>query len=228
MKGLMALSGPSYGPRSGRRPRRLVVLLHGVGADGNDLIGLAPYLAQLLPDALFVSPDGPFPYDMAPFGRQWFSIQDRSPAMMLAGLQAAAPVLDGFLDETLDGHGLTDRELALVGFSQGTMISLYVALRRTEPCAGIVGFSGALMGADGLASGSRARPPVLLVHGDADPVVPVQATVAAQAALQAAGFRVAAHLRPGMGHGIDPVGMQLAAQFLAEAFADPGQPTAAD
>jgi phospholipase/carboxylesterase len=220
MTGLLELSGPSYGPRAGGRSRRLVVLLHGVGADGEDLIGLAPYWAPLLPDAVFVAPDAPFPYDMAPFGRQWFSLQDRSPAMMLAGIQAAAPILNRFIDDLLAAHRLEDRDMAVVGFSQGAMMSLYVGPRRGEPCAGIVGFSGALFGADRWPSELRSRPPILLVHGDADPLVPVQAMAAAAATLRGVGFDVEAHARPGMGHGIDPAGMRLAGGFLIKAFAD--------
>ena len=127
---LSTLSGPSRPPASGGKPSRLVVLLHGLGADGNDLIGLAPYWASLLPEAEFLSPNAPFPCDMAPYGYQWFSAQDRSPAAVLAGVRAAAPMLDAFIDEALAERGLGDGELALVGFSQGTMMSLFVGLRR--------------------------------------------------------------------------------------------------
>ena len=168
-------------------PRQLVVLLHGLGADGNDLIGLAPYWAPLLPDAEFLSPDAPFPCDMAPYGRQWFSFRDRTPVAIVGGVRAAAPILDAFLDETLAAHNLDERSLALVGFSQGTMMSLFIGLRRKTAPAGILGFSGALVGADTLADEIRARPPVLLVHGDADPVVPFAAQATAATALRAAG-----------------------------------------
>ncbi|HET7593957.1 MAG TPA: phospholipase, partial [Stellaceae bacterium] len=160
---LPSLSGPVRKPASGGKPRQLVVLLHGVGADGNDLIGLAPYWAPALPNAEFVSPDAPFPCDMAPYGRQWFSLQDRSPAAILGGVRAAAPILDAFLDEALAARGLEPSQLALVGFSQGTMMSLYVGPRREKALAGIVGYSGALIGADTLAQETRSRPPVLLV-----------------------------------------------------------------
>src|SRR5215469_5079921 len=148
---LPSLSGPVHKPASGGAPRQLVILLHGLGADGNDLIGLAPYWAPLLPEAEFVSPDAPFPCDMAPFGRQWFSLQDRSPAAILAGVRASAPILDAFLDDALAARELAPAQLALVGFSQGTMMSLYVAPRRTAPVAGVVGYSGALVGTDALA-----------------------------------------------------------------------------
>ena len=181
------LSGPSRPPASGGKPRRLVILLHGLGADGNDLIGLAPYWARLLPDAEFLSPNAPFPCDMAPYGYQWFSSQDRSPEAVLGGVRAAAPILDAFIDEALEERGLGSSELALVGFSQGTMMSLFVGLRRAEPVAGIVGFSGRLLAPELLAGELRSRPPVLLVHGTDDPLVPYSSLAAAETTLKAAG-----------------------------------------
>jgi phospholipase/carboxylesterase len=211
---LPSLTGPQQPPASGGAPRQLVVLLHGVGADGSDLIGLAPYWAELLPDAEFLSPDAPFPCDMAPFGRQWFSLQDRSPAAILAGVRATAPILDAFLDDALAARGLDDRSLALVGFSQGTMMSLYVGLRRATAPAGIIGYSGALVGANDLPHEIRVRPPVLLVHGDADEVVPPQALPMAVKALEAAGVPVDSLTRPGLGHGIDEIGLRDGGAFL--------------
>ena len=216
---LPSLSGPSQKPASGAAPRQLVVLLHGLGADGSDLIGLAPYWAPLLPEAEFLSPDAPFPCDMAPFGRQWFSLQDRSPDTILAGVRAAAPILDGFLDEALARRGLDERRLALVGFSQGTMMSLYVGLRRALAPAGILGYSGALIGADSLKQEIRARPPVLLVHGDADDVVPPQALPLAVEGLKYAGVTVESLMRPGLGHGIDEEGLQEGGAFLRRVLA---------
>jgi phospholipase/carboxylesterase len=222
MSDFFSLDGPRVGPAAGGRPRQLVLMLHGLGADGNDLIGLAPYFAQALPGALFVSPHAPFPCDMAPYGRQWFSLQDRSPAMVLAGVQAVAPILDGFIDAERDRYGLADEDVALLGFSQGTMMSLYVALRRAVPLAGVVGYSGALVGADRLANEVRARPPVLLVHGDADPIVPFQAMEAAAQALQSAGVPVAALPQPGLEHSISEEGIAAGIDFLAEAFGESG------
>ncbi len=211
---LPKLNGPTQRPASGGQPRQLVVLLHGLGADGNDLIGLAPYWGPLLPDAEFVAPDAPFPCDMAPYGRQWFSLQDRSPATILAGVRAAAPMLEAFLEDALAARGLEARQLALVGFSQGTMMSLYVGLRRAAAPAGILGFSGALIGAEVLAQEIRARPPVLLIHGDADEVVPPQALPAAVRALEAAQVPVEQLLCPGLGHAIDEAGLRRGAAFL--------------
>src|SRR5207247_5129848 len=136
---MLALSGPTRPPVAGGQPRRLVILLHGLGADGNDLIGLQQLWGRVVPEAEFVSPNAPFPCDMAPYGYQWFSSQDRSPEAVLAGVRAAAPVLDAFIDEALKERDLADSELALVGFSQGTMMSLFVGFRREKPFAGIVG-----------------------------------------------------------------------------------------
>ena len=212
------LDGPRFRPASGQAAQQLVVLLHGVGADGNDLIALAPYFAQALPDAAFASPHAPFPFDMAPVGRQWFSLQERTPEAMLAGVRAAAPILEAFLEAELARHGLAADRLALIGFSQGTMMSLYLGLRRTPAVAGIVGYSGALLAPDLLPAEIAARPPVLLIHGDSDEVVPPQSLPAAVAALQANGVAVAHELRPGLAHSIDERGIQLAMAFLAEIF----------
>jgi phospholipase/carboxylesterase len=213
-----ALSGPSRPPASGGRPSRLVILLHGLGADGNDLIGLAPYWARLLPTAEFVSPNAPFPCDMAPYGYQWFSSQDRSPAAVLAGVRAAAPLLDAFIDDALAQRALDDADLALVGFSQGTMMSLFVGLRRTKPVAGIVGFSGRLLGPELLASELRSRPPTLLVHGTDDPLVPYESLAAAEVALNGAGVPVDTLTCPGVGHSIDENGLRRGGAFLKDAL----------
>jgi phospholipase/carboxylesterase len=213
---LARLSGPSRQPAAGGKPRRLVILLHGLGADGNDLIGLAPYWARLLPTAEFLSPNAPFPCDMAPHGYQWFSSQDRSPEAVLGGVRAAAPVLDAFIDESLAERDLTDGDLALVGFSQGTMMSLFVGLRREEPVAGIVGFSGRLLAPELLASELRSRPRILLVHGTDDPLVPYSSLAAAETALEAAGVPVETVTRPGVGHSIDEEGLRRGGLFLKD------------
>ena len=208
------LSGPSRPPASGGKPRRLVILLHGLGADGNDLIGLVPYWARLLPDAEFLSPNAPFPCDMAPYGYQWFSSQDRSPEAVLGGVRAAAPILDAFIDEALEERRLGSSDLALVGFSQGTMMSLFVGLRRAEPVAGIVGFSGRLLAPELLASEVRSRPPILLIHGTEDPVVPHSSLAAAENELKAAGVPVETVSSVGIGHSIDDQGLRRGGQFL--------------
>lgn len=217
----MTTPPPLTGPRFGRgegEAEQLVVFLHGLGADGSDLIALAPVLARSLPDAAFVSPNAPFPCDMAPFGYQWFSFQSREPADILAGVEAAAPRLEAFLDAELARFGLADSALALVGFSQGAMMALHVAPRRASPCAAVLSYSGAVVAPERLAAEVRARPPVLLVHGDADEIVPFSNMAAAEAALKAAGLPVSAHRRPGLGHGIDETGPGLGLGLLQEVF----------
>jgi phospholipase/carboxylesterase len=210
----ITLSGPLHPPHSGGAPRRLVILLHGLGADGNDLIGLAPYWAPLLPDAEFVSPNAPFPCDMAPYGYQWMSARDPSPEARTAGARAAAAFLDAFIDEALAQRGLTESELALVGFSQGTMMSLFVGPRRERQLAGIVGFSGRLVAPELLQAELRTRPPMLLIHGTDDPVVSFDCLAEAETALTAAGVPVETLSCVGVEHSIDAEGLQRGGQFL--------------
>lgn len=211
------LNGPEIAPDSGL-VKQLVIFLHGVGANGDDLIGLAPMLSHALPNTQFLSPNAPFPFDMAPFGYQWFSLIDRSREHMLAGAKTAAPTLNEYIDFQRERFKLTDEEIALVGFSQGTMMSLYAGLRREKTVAGIVGFSGALVGADLLASEIRSKPPVCLIHGEMDDVVPFAAMAQAETALLAAGVPAEGHPRPGLGHGIDPEGLDIAMSFLQRVF----------
>jgi phospholipase/carboxylesterase len=206
------LSGPEFTPISGNKPRHLLIMLHGYGANGADLISLAPLLAQMLPDTHFISPNAPFPCEMAPAGYQWFSLRDWSPTTMLRGAHEVAPVLDLFINAQLERFHLRDDQFALLGFSQGTMLALYTALRRSKPCAAIAGFSGSLIGEEGIIS----KPPVCLIHGDNDNVVPHGAMVLAEAALKHEGVKVEAHTRPGLGHGIDMEGLNLASNFLKD------------
>lgn len=227
------LDGPRVPAANGQPPRKLVVLVHGYGADGNDLIALAPYLQRALPDAAFVAPDGPSPCDMSPMGRQWFPIDlddpsrmSRDPDRMLdrfssmsVAANEAAPLLNGFIDDELSRHGLAGDSLALVGFSQGTMMSLHIGLRRTPAPAAIVGFSGALIAPESLATADISTPPVQLIHGDQDDLVPPLAMYAAAAALGGAGVPTGFHISPGVGHGIAPDGIELAMQHLVAAFA---------
>ena len=214
------LDGPRLAPAAGGKAAQLVILLHGLGADGNDLIALAPILAKVLPKAAFVSPHAPFPCDMAPVGRQWFSLQERSPEAISSGVRTAAPHLEAFIDAELGQLGLDDSRLALIGFSQGTMLALHVALRRPKPCAQVIGYSGLLIDPDRLEEEIASRPPVLLVHGEADDLIPVQLMPAAEQSLKAAGVPVHAHRRPGLGHGIDETGLALALEALQDVFGE--------
>lgn len=217
MATLTQLNGPRL-PAQGGPAERLVILLHGYGSDGNDLIGLAPLFAQLMPDVVFHAPNAPHPCEGNPFGYQWFGISRLDPAIALAGVQSAAPALDAFLDDTMAAHGLDESKTVLLGFSQGTMMALHVGLRRKKQLAGIVGFSGMLAGAELLQSQVKHKPPVLLIHGDADEMLPHTLTQRAAQALQGAGLEVGLHIAQGVGHSIDDTGLQLAARFLLNVF----------
>lgn len=214
--GATRLEGPELPPRSGGSARQLIVFLHGLGADGNDLIGLAEHWAERLPHAHFASPHAPEPCDMAPIGRQWFSLRTRDSAALLDGVRRAAPILNDYLDAKLKALGLTDRALALVGFSQGTMTSLYVAYRRPSGVGAVLGYSGMMIGAERLPEEARSKPPTLLIHGDADEVVPVEAIFEAAQALGRAAIPAQWHISPDIGHGIAPDGLELGGRFLAD------------
>ena len=212
----MQCDGPGLAPLSGGKAAQLVVLLHGVAANGNDLLYLARAWQKLLPEAEFIAPHAPFPCDYAPDGWQWFSLQDRAPEKLLAGLRVEAAILDRFFDELLASRGLDESQLALAGFSQGAATALYTGLHRQKQIAGIVAFSGALPWGAALQSESASKPPVLLVHGEADNVVPFQSMAAVKTMLEAVGVPVKAVARPGLGHAIDERGIQLAGEFLRD------------
>lgn len=210
------LSGPEMAPASGERPKQLIVFLHGVGADGNDLISFAGELKGLFPTAHFIAPNGPEKCDMSPSGYQWFSLSERTREKMLRGAKTAAPIVNSFLDEQLKRFGLEDKNLALVGFSQGTMMSIYAGLRRQNPVAGILGYSGIFLHSPELLDEVKSKPPVCLVHGTYDQIVPFAAMEDAKEKLASLGVPVDAHMRPGLGHGIDPEGLQIGIKFLAK------------
>jgi phospholipase/carboxylesterase len=217
------LDGPRLSPRSGAA-RQLVVFLHGYGADGNDLIEIGKVWQPLLPQAAFVSPHAPEPCGQMPVGRQWFALTFRDPNERWLGVNKAAPVLQRFIDAELARLGLPPSALALVGFSQGTMMALHVGLRRTVSPAAIVGYSGLLvLPPDGnpetFAADITSRPPVLLVHGDRDDLIPPQALFQATQDLAALGVPAEWHLSAGVGHGIDPEGLRHGGEFLARGFA---------
>jgi phospholipase/carboxylesterase len=216
------LDGPRLPPRSGAA-KQLVVFLHGYGADGNDLIDIGRAWQGLLPDAAFVSPHAPRPCGQAPTGREWFPLTFRDPNERWAGVNAAAPGLNAFLDAELKRHNLPNTALALVGFSQGTMMALHVGLRRRESSAAIVGYSGMLVipeeiDPDKFAGEIVSRPPVLLVHGDQDQLIPVQALMHAAQGLAALDVPTEWHISGGVAHGIDQEGLRHGGEFLARRF----------
>ena len=216
------LDGPRLEPKSGAA-KNLVVFLHGYGADGNDLIEIGKAWQPLLPDTAFVSPHAPEPCGQAPTGRQWFNLTFRTPNERWDGSRKAAPILEQFLDAELARHKLPPQALALVGFSQGTMMALHVGLRRAMPPAAIVGYSGLFVLPDdaepsAVAGEIKGRPPVLLVHGDEDQLIPPQALF--QSAQDLAALEVPAewHMSTGVGHGIDQEGLRHGGEFLAKRF----------
>ncbi len=219
---MAGLSGPSLEPRSGKA-RRLVVFLHGYGADGNDLIEIGRAWQPLLPDTAFMSPHAPEPCGQAPMGRQWFGLTFRDPDERWVGVNKAAPGLNAFLDAELQRRQLPPDALALVGFSQGTMMSLHAGLRRAVAPAAIVGYSGMFVlpgdgPAEQVAGDIVSRPPVLLIHGDHDDLIPVQALFHAASSLSTLGVPVEWHISQGIGHGIDPEGLRHGGEFLARRF----------
>jgi len=221
---LPELDGPRLPPAAGGSAQQLVVFLHGYGADGNDLIGLGREWASLLPHATFVSPNAPEPCAMSPMGRQWFDLSMGDMSIIAEGVKRAAPALDAFLDAELAKHDLPASALALVGFSQGTMMALAVGLARNAPPKAIVGYSGALATLEALPAPGQG-PAILLVHGDRDEVIPVDAMHMAREALGHAGHPVQWHVSQGIGHGIDGEGLRLGGNFLRQAFADAGATT---
>ncbi len=199
----------------------MVILLHGFGSNGDDLIALAPYWRDLLPNTVFLAPNAPQPCPGAPGGFQWWALTGGAGGGREAGVRQPAPALNAFIDAQLARYGLTEDRLALVGFSQGTMLALHIAPRRAHALAGVVGYSGMLVDPEALAAEGQTRPPVLLVHGDADPMVPFTALREAVTSLTALGFEIEAHTSPGLGHSIDAAGLQLGGSFLAGALASP-------
>ncbi|MEO3413970.1 alpha/beta fold hydrolase [Roseovarius sp. CAU 1744] len=200
--------------------KSVVVFLHGYGANGADLLGLADPLGEHMPDTLFVAPDAPESIPGMPFGLQWFPIpwiDGSSEEEAERGLNAAAEDLNAFLDALMVDEDLLPEQVVLFGFSQGTMMALHVAPRREDEVAGIVAFSGRLLAPELLKDETLSRPPVLLVHGDADDVVPPQSLPQAAEALQEAGWQdVYAHIMKGTGHGIAPDGLQVALAFMTD------------
>jgi phospholipase/carboxylesterase len=223
---------PDYylNPLSGHAPDSLVMLLHGVGASGADLISLAELWAPALPNTEFLSPNAPYPYDQAMMGEdayQWFSLDGITPEVRTKRVQEAAPILNTFIDSQLDQRGLTDAQLILVGFSQGTIMALYTALRRPKPCAGILGYSGRLAGAETLGEELRSKPPIALIHGDQDAVIPLSEWTFATQVLESHGVPLVTHCISGLGHGINPEAIALGQAFLTHCFMPQMMDTAA-
>lgn len=205
-------------PANGGPAEQVVIFLHGLGDSGSGgLLSIGQIWQEELPACEFLCPDAPFPFDMAPpefGGRQWFPLHDFAPETILAGAQQAAPLLNDYIDHVLTTRNLTPDRLALVGFSQGTIMALYVAPRRAVPLAAIVGYSGLLIGGTTLAAEKTAVSPVLLVHGTADEVVPYAAMAVAEQGLKKAAIPVTTLTCPGTGHTIDDQGLREGLRFV--------------
>jgi phospholipase/carboxylesterase len=220
-----SITGPRLAPASGTA-KQLVVFLHGYGADGDDLIEIGRQWQRWLPDAAFVAPHAPELLPGQPAGRQWFALTFRDPHERWRGVNHAAPGLEALLEAELARVQLPASKLALVGFSQGTMMALHLGLRRLQPPAAIVGYSGLLVleegkGPESLAGQVRAKPPILLVHGDRDEVIPLDALFMSADALAAADVPCEWHLSVGVGHGIDGEALRHGGLFLRRAFGLP-------
>lgn len=220
-----SLNGPRLAPKSGRA-RQFVVLLHGYGSNGDDLIELAHFWREILPDAAFAAPHAPAICAMAPGGRQWFPLTDLQPQKLLAGAEQTRPLLDAFLDQEGARHSVPPAQTALVGFSQGAMIALHCGLRRAVAPAGVVSLSGMLPGPERLSEATARRangepPPILLSHGDRDEVVPVGALFDAAEALAGANIPCQWHLALGSGHDVDKTALRHGGLFLAQCFGVP-------
>jgi phospholipase/carboxylesterase len=208
------VNGKSLKPRSGGAPKQIVLLLHGFGSSGADMIALAPEWQDTLPDALFLAPHAPQRCGIIGDGYQWWGLSGRSPSALAAGAASAAPAIDAFIDRKLNQYRLSESNLALVGFSQGTMMALHVGLRRPRAVAAVVGYSGILTDCTTLAHTDFAKPPVLLIHGTADPVVPVSALHRAESELKRLGVEVTTHVSHCLGHSVDPAGLRLGRDFI--------------
>lgn len=214
----MTLDGPRLAPLSGATPNALVILLHGYGSNGDDLISLARMIQPALPRAAFVAPNAPSQIPRMAAAHQWWPIETFSMAERAAGAAAAAPTLDAFITQELEAAGLPSDRALLVGFSQGTMMALHVGLRRAKPIAGIVGISGMLVAPELLEAELASRPPVLLIHGTQDDVVPFRSMELASTALTAAGVPVETHISPGVAHSVGPDGLAAATAFAVRAL----------
>lgn len=209
------ISGPIIEPSSGNSPKQMIIFVHGYGADGNDLIGLANYFQSTLPEAIFLSPHAPEACSMNPSGYQWFDLTSTDPAVLWSKILVAADHLNEFIDSKLLEYNIAEENLALIGFSQGTMMSLHVSLRRKYTMAAVLGYSGRLIGADLLKDDLISKPSIYLIHGDQDPMVPYQESLTAEKVLKEYSIDIKTHISEHTQHSIAEDGLRIGVDFLA-------------
>lgn len=222
MTDLTRLKGPMAAPASNRDPQSMVILMHGYGSSGADMMGLVPYWRASLPNVVFMAPNAPEVCPGAPGGYQWWSLTDLGRESRAVGVRRAAPLVNAFIDMHRTAYDLPNNKVALVGFSQGTMMALHVGPRRPEVLAGIVGYSGMLADAEALQTEVKTKPPLLLIHGDADQMVPFAAMGQAEVEFKSMGFEISTHAARGLGHSIDEAGLRLGGEFLARVLSPVG------
>ena len=208
------ISGPIIEPSSGNPPKQMIIFVHGYGADGNDLIGLANYFQSTLPEAIFLSPHAPEACSMNPSGYQWFDLTSTDPAVLWSKILVAADHLNEFIDSKLLEYNIAEENLALIGFSQGTMMSLHVSLRRKNTMAAVLGYSGRLIGADLLKDDLISKPSIYLIHGDQDPMVPYQESLTAEKVLKEYSIDIKTHISEHTQHSIAEDGLRIGVDFL--------------
>ena len=208
------LTGPEAEAVSGGPAKQLIIFVHGYGADGSDLFSLGQYFKTVTPEAALCAPNAPYRCEGSPFGYQWYDVLMQDPSERLRAIRSTAAIFDNFVDQQLDRRGLSDDKLVLIGFSQGTMMSLFAAPRRERSIAGIIGYSGRMEAPELLKEEIQSRPPVVMVHGDSDELLAVSEMETAAAYLRDNGVEVATHVRPGLGHGIDEQGIHLGLKFV--------------
>lgn len=209
------ISGPIIEPSSGNSPKQMIIFVHGYGADGNDLIGLTNYFQSTLPEAIFLSPHAPEACSMNPSGYQWFDLTSTDPAVLWSKILVAADHLNEFIDSKLLEYNIAEENLALIGFSQGTMMSLHVSLRRKNTMAAVLGYSGRLIGADLLKDDLISKPSIYLIHGDQDPMVPYQESLTAEKVLKEYSIDIKTHISEHTQHSIAEDGLRIGVDFLA-------------
>lgn len=210
------LKGPYKLPSGNKKPEKLVVFLHGVGSDGYDLIGLADDFEEIIENAVFLSPNAPFKYENFPTGYQWFSLSDYNPDKLYHGIKQALPILKTYIDKNLEKYSLEYKDLVLVGFSQGAMMSVQLALRLPNPCLAVISFSGAIIKPEELVEDINSKPYICLIHGENDHVVPISKHHASVQILKNIQVPFKEYILKDLAHSINLEALKLAKNFLSE------------